>query len=347
MLALSACKVDDPEETEKIQAVATGLDRLFSLLQLQGAYDSNQYAERLFVISAEIREKPASQIPAIFQKHLIEELKEHRDMPDLGAFNSTLFKPMSIDRLNTRFVRYLFARVEMILAQKTKQEMRHILEDLVTRRGWVNGFHSSTFSPAMMRTRAFSKTRNSSSRSATGSVESCSSKAQTTTPAATSHTARSWRPTPIPSFGTKPSGPTATRASWTSSASPKRAACPSKHSTSSARKNSKKGRSSSSSSATSSGPPQVHRPFRCRTRPKRPPLQSYELAVRMCNAYNHPPSCTCGWGGEGHAGRSYGGWSYTPPNRWLGIARVWREPDFARPPAASTSSTAQSRSLHQ
>lgn len=141
MLALSACKVDDPEETEKIQAVATGLDRLFSLLQLQGAYDSNQYTERLFVISAEIREKPASQILPIFQKHLIEELKEHRDMPDLGAFNYTLFKPMSIDRLNTRFVRYLFARVEMILAQKTKQEMRHTLEDLVTRRGWVNGFH--------------------------------------------------------------------------------------------------------------------------------------------------------------------------------------------------------------
>jgi len=28
----------------------------------------------------------------------------------------------------------------------------------------------------------------------------------------------------------------------------------------------------------------------------------------MCNAYNHPPGCTCGWGGFGHSGRSYGGW---------------------------------------
>ncbi len=27
----------------------------------------------------------------------------------------------------------------------------------------------------------------------------------------------------------------------------------------------------------------------------------------MCNAWNHPPGCTCGWGGEGHLGRS-GGW---------------------------------------
>jgi len=141
MLVLSACNVDDKEETEKIQAVATGLDRIFALLQLQGAYDSNEYTARLFEISAEIRGKPASVIPAIFQKHLVEELKERRGIPDLDAFNYTLFKPMSIDRLNTRFTRYFFARVELLLSQKTKQQMRHSLENLVTRRGAVNGFH--------------------------------------------------------------------------------------------------------------------------------------------------------------------------------------------------------------
>lgn len=26
----------------------------------------------------------------------------------------------------------------------------------------------------------------------------------------------------------------------------------------------------------------------------------------MCNAWNRHPSCTCGWGGEGHLGRNYG-----------------------------------------
>ncbi len=141
MLVLSACKVDDPEETAKIQAVSAGLDRLFSLLQLQGAYDSNEYTARLFEISAEIREKPAARIPAIFEKHLVEELKKRRGIPDLEAFNYAFFKPMSIDRLNTRFTRYLFGRVEMLLAQKSKQQMRHPLEHLVTRRGAVNGFH--------------------------------------------------------------------------------------------------------------------------------------------------------------------------------------------------------------
>lgn len=141
MLVLSACTVDDPEETTKIHLVTTGLDRLFSLLQLQGAYDSNEYTARLFEISAEIRDKPAAEIPAVFQKHLIEELKERRGIPDLEASNYPLFRPMSIDRLNTRFTRYFFGRVEMFLAEKGKQQMRHPLEELVTRRGAVNGFH--------------------------------------------------------------------------------------------------------------------------------------------------------------------------------------------------------------
>lgn len=141
LLAISACKVDDPEETEKIQAVTTALDRMFSLLQLQGAYDSNEYTVRLFEISAEIRERPASHIPAIFEKHLIAELRKRRGIPDLEAFNYSLFKNMSVDRLNTRFTRYLFARLEMLLAESSKQQMRHPLEHLVTRRGAVNGFH--------------------------------------------------------------------------------------------------------------------------------------------------------------------------------------------------------------
>lgn len=141
MLILSACTVDDPEEKEKIQAVSTGLDRLFSLLQLQGAHDSNQFTNRLFAISADIRERPAAEIPLVFQKHLIEELRERRGNPDLDAFNFSVFRSMSIDRLNTRFTRYFFARIERLLSEGMKLEMRHPLKNLVTLRGTVNGFH--------------------------------------------------------------------------------------------------------------------------------------------------------------------------------------------------------------
>lgn len=141
MLILSACSVNDPEETEKIRVVSESLDRMFSLLQLQGAYSSTEIATRLFEVSTEIREKPAAKIPEVFEKHLIAELQERRGASVSRAFSYSLFRNMSIDRLNTRFIRYLFGRVEVLLAEGMKQEMKHELKDLVTLRGARNGFH--------------------------------------------------------------------------------------------------------------------------------------------------------------------------------------------------------------
>lgn len=141
MLVLSACRVDDPEEDAKIRAVSAGLDRMFSLLQLQGAYDSNEFAARLYDVSTDIRDQPAEEIPHAFEKHLLAELVERRGAQASKSFNYSLFKPMSIDRLNTRFTRYFFGRVEALLASGMKQQMRQKLKDLVTLRGAVNGFH--------------------------------------------------------------------------------------------------------------------------------------------------------------------------------------------------------------
>lgn len=141
MLVISACAVNDPEEIEKIRAVSSGLDRMFSLLQIQGGYDSNEFASRLFDISVEIREKPVADIPEIFEKYLITELAERRAMTISQAFSYALFRPMSIDRLNTRFTRYFFGRIEMLLAEGMKLQMKHELKELVTSRGAKTGFH--------------------------------------------------------------------------------------------------------------------------------------------------------------------------------------------------------------
>jgi hypothetical protein len=141
MLILSACRVDDPDEAAKIDAVSTSLDRMFALLQLQGAYDSNDFGDRLFKISAEIREQDPVEIPRIFEKHLIDALSERRAATVEQSFNYAFFRTMSIDRLNTRFIRYFFGRVEQLLARGMNQNMRHGLKDLVTLRGVKNGFH--------------------------------------------------------------------------------------------------------------------------------------------------------------------------------------------------------------
>lgn len=141
LLVISACTVNDQQEAEKIRVVTEQLDRLFTLLQLQGAYDSNEFAARLFEISAELRDKPAEAIPAIFDKHLMAEIAERRATEVKQVFSYTLFRPMSIDRLNTRFIRYFFGRVELLLASGMKLKMKHALQELVTSRGVRTGFH--------------------------------------------------------------------------------------------------------------------------------------------------------------------------------------------------------------
>lgn len=50
----------------------------------------------------------------------------------------------------------------------------------------------------------------------------------------------------------------------------------------------------------------------------------------MCNAWNHPPSCTCGWGGEGHAGRRT---SSSSDNHWVPPINLSYE-SFTNPNAA-------------
>jgi len=141
MLVLSACSVNDPQEAKKIRVVTEQLDRLFTLLQLQGAYDSNEFAARLFDISMDIRDKPVEQIPGLFDKHLIAEISERRAAEVKQVFNYALFRPMTIDRLNTRFIRYFFGRIELLLSHGMKLKMKHGLQDLVTLRGVKTGFH--------------------------------------------------------------------------------------------------------------------------------------------------------------------------------------------------------------
>lgn len=141
MLVISACTVNDPQETEKVREVTAQLDRMFTLLQLQGAYDSNEFAGRLFEISAELRGQSAELIPAIFDKHIMAEIAERRAAEVKQVFSYTLFRPMSIDRLNIRFIRYFFGRVELLLSAGMKLKMKHALQDLVTPRGAKTGFH--------------------------------------------------------------------------------------------------------------------------------------------------------------------------------------------------------------
>lgn len=141
LLILSACKVYDNQEQEKIKAVSYQIDRLFCLLQLQRAYDSNKFNEMMYKISERIREKDVSEIKDVFNSSLIEILQDKYSNSDLcSTFSYGYFKETGID-LDKRFKRYFFARIEEFIADNTKMDMRHNLYNLVVNTGSTNGFH--------------------------------------------------------------------------------------------------------------------------------------------------------------------------------------------------------------
>lgn len=141
LLILSACKVHDSQEQEKIKAVSYQIDRLFCLLQLQRAYDSNKFNEMMYKISERIREKDVTEIEQVFNNSLIEILQDKYSNYDLNStFSYGYFKETGID-LDKRFKRYFFARIEEFIADNTKMEMRHNLYNLVVNTGSTNGFH--------------------------------------------------------------------------------------------------------------------------------------------------------------------------------------------------------------
>lgn len=58
----------------------------------------------------------------------------------------------------------------------------------------------------------------------------------------------------------------------------------------------------------------------------------------MCNAHNHPPECMCGWGSDGHLGRSSfsGGWRGISPRSeaWPSLFPNWSPGEELRRPSA-------------
>ncbi len=141
MLLLSACQVDDPEQDKKIEAVASGLDRMFTLLQLQGAYDSNEFAGRLYEVGVDLRQCAAVDIPAIFEKHLVAELAERRGVRDQGIVQLRPISP-DVHRQAQYPVHALPVRARgRDSGEGHAAKLRHTLRELVTLRGRVNGFH--------------------------------------------------------------------------------------------------------------------------------------------------------------------------------------------------------------
>ncbi len=139
-LMLSACVPNDPDEDGKIRGIAGEIDRYFSLLQLQSAYDSNEFADSLFRISEAIRGTTADTFRPAFDKELTAMVAARRNVVGAEPLSYAAFKLTGIN-LNARFKRYFFARIDEFLAENMNLNPKHSIYDLVTKTGAKTGFH--------------------------------------------------------------------------------------------------------------------------------------------------------------------------------------------------------------
>lgn len=140
LLILSSCTLNDPQENDKIKTISYEVDRLFCLIQLQRSWDSNAFAEAIYKISADIRDKDISEIRKTFDKALLELFSKVRGIVATDPLSYGFFKETGIE-LAPRFKRYFFARIENFIASNTNLQMKHNFYDLVLNTGAVKGFH--------------------------------------------------------------------------------------------------------------------------------------------------------------------------------------------------------------
>lgn len=123
-----------------MSTVSCEVDRYFSLLQLQNAYDSNEFADSLYRISEMIRGKSPETFRPAFDAELTGRIAERRNVTAAEPLSYAAFKQSGIN-LNMRFKRYFFARIDHFLAESMNLNPKHPMADLVTRTGAKTGFH--------------------------------------------------------------------------------------------------------------------------------------------------------------------------------------------------------------
>ena len=140
LLVPSVCLPNDPYEDEKIEAIGYEIDRYFSLLQLQSAYDSNEFADSLYRISETIRGRSTDAFRPAFDAELTAMIAARRNVEYAEPLSYAPFRQTGIN-LNPRFKRYFFGRVDEFLAENMNLNPRHPLADLVKKTGAKTGFH--------------------------------------------------------------------------------------------------------------------------------------------------------------------------------------------------------------
>ena len=138
---MAACTIDDPIEDEKIDTIAKEIDRLWMLLILNDIYDSNKFQNLCFALNQLLKEKNISEYRSIFDKLIIDTICDKRNTTPTSVLDYQNFIKKNYSNMNTRSLRYLFARIEKFICEHTNQSMQNDVEYISTKTGYKTGYH--------------------------------------------------------------------------------------------------------------------------------------------------------------------------------------------------------------
>ena len=139
LLVLSAIQVNDPERDEKIRLVTRLFDRHFTLLQLNGCYNSNDFTETIIALNSAIRNASCEDIQSTFDERLLLDISNAKGITVDDPFQWKFFRDVGYG-LGSRFVRYFFARIEKFIGREADLSVDGYY-NLVRSRGRVYGYH--------------------------------------------------------------------------------------------------------------------------------------------------------------------------------------------------------------
>ena len=142
---MAACCVNDVYEDEKIDEIAKEVDRLWVLLILNGAYDSNEFQNITYSLNEKLRGKDISEYRSIFNEEITNAIRHKRNITDSLANVPLLdfkhFQKMGYSNLNTRFLRYFLARIEGYICKESNVTMQSDVFYVSTKTGNKTGYH--------------------------------------------------------------------------------------------------------------------------------------------------------------------------------------------------------------
>lgn len=140
LLIFSASNLNEINENEKINVISKLFDKFFTLLYLNGCYDSNYFTESLIILNEKIRNKSIDEIINFFNKRLLADISKKRAVEVKEYLVWNYFKEAGYNDLPIRFIRYFFARIEHFIAENTNQPCTDYY-NLVRNTGPTYGYH--------------------------------------------------------------------------------------------------------------------------------------------------------------------------------------------------------------